>query len=197
MIGEWSTMTTQAPDKQSAILEVALRLISEQGFHGTPMSQVAQEAQVGVGTIYRYFESKEALINSLYRHLKQEVTAATLVGVAADEPVRAKFRRIWLNLAHYYLDHPAVFKFIEQYTYSPFITAETRKLGAEQHTPLRRFFAHAQEQQICKEGSYDVLIAVIYGTIAYLVRRHVYGEHAVNETMLEQAVDACWDAIKR
>ena len=190
-------MSNTATTKYTAILDVALRLISEQGFHGTPMSQVAQEAQVGVGTIYRYFDSKETLINSLYRHLKQEVTAAMLAGFGTDLPVRAKFRQTWLNLAHYYLAHPAAFKFLEQYTYSPFISAASRTEGTEQSAPLRAFFSHAQEQQILKGLAHEVLAAVLYGTISALVRGQVYGEQAVSAVMLEQAVDACWDAVKR
>ena len=190
-------MSNTTTEKYNAIFDVALRLISEHGFHGTPMSLVAQEAQVGVGTIYRYFDSKEALINSLYRHLKAETMQAMLAGFGADLPVRARFRRAWLNLAHYYLDHPAVFKFLEQYTYSPFITAESRSESAEQTAPLRAFFDYAQAQQIFKDIAYEVLNAVLYGTISALVRRQVYGELEVSEAMLEQAVDACWDAVKR
>jgi AcrR family transcriptional regulator len=39
-----------------------LKLITEHGFHATPVSMIASEAGVGAGTIYRYFESKEAII---------------------------------------------------------------------------------------------------------------------------------------
>ena len=62
---------------------------------------------------------------------------------------------------------------------------------------MRAFFDYAQEQQIFKDIAYEVLNAVLYGTISALVRRQVYGELEVSEAMLEQAVDACWDAVKR
>lgn len=38
-------------DKRQAILEATLRLISENGFHGTAMSKVAKEAGVSAGII--------------------------------------------------------------------------------------------------------------------------------------------------
>jgi AcrR family transcriptional regulator len=44
------------------ILQATLKPISEYGFHNTPMSKTTTEANVGAGTIYRYFENKKALI---------------------------------------------------------------------------------------------------------------------------------------
>jgi AcrR family transcriptional regulator len=44
------------------ILQATLKPISEYGFHNTPMSKTTTEANVGAGTIYRYFEDKKALI---------------------------------------------------------------------------------------------------------------------------------------
>ena len=36
------------PAKKIAILEATLELIAEQGFHNTPISQIAEKARVGV-----------------------------------------------------------------------------------------------------------------------------------------------------
>jgi AcrR family transcriptional regulator len=43
-------------DKRRAILAATLRLISKNGFHGTAMSRVAQEAGVSTGIISHYFK---------------------------------------------------------------------------------------------------------------------------------------------
>ena len=45
-------------DKRADIMDVALNLIAERGFHDSPMSLIAREAGVAAGTIYLYFESK-------------------------------------------------------------------------------------------------------------------------------------------
>ena len=67
-------------NKRAAILEATLALISEHGFHGTAMSMIADRADVGAGTIYRYFESKEDLITQLYLEIKHEKGQAFLEG---------------------------------------------------------------------------------------------------------------------
>jgi AcrR family transcriptional regulator len=55
-------MTSEKTDKRAALLEAALELFAENGFHGAPTSLIAERAGVGVGTIYRYFKDKDELI---------------------------------------------------------------------------------------------------------------------------------------
>jgi len=48
-------------DRRAEILDVAERLFAEGRFHEVTMDDVAREAKVGKGTIYRYFSDKDAL----------------------------------------------------------------------------------------------------------------------------------------
>src|SRR5215468_3748459 len=69
---------TRPTDKRDAIMTAALELFVERGFHGTAVPEIAERADVGAGTIYRYFESKEALVNELYRREKQALATRVL-----------------------------------------------------------------------------------------------------------------------
>ena len=59
-------------DKKELIMAAALELFAERGYHGTPVSLIAEQAKVGSGTIYRYFKDKDDLVNTLYRHWKRK-----------------------------------------------------------------------------------------------------------------------------
>jgi AcrR family transcriptional regulator len=48
--------------KRLAILAVAKRLFAARGFHGTSVSDLAGEVELPVGSIYTYFENKEAIV---------------------------------------------------------------------------------------------------------------------------------------
>ncbi len=67
------TVTT-VTSKRDAILDAALELFSERTFASTSMPELAQRAGVGAGTIYRYFDSKDALVNALFQRWKTEMT---------------------------------------------------------------------------------------------------------------------------
>ncbi len=47
------------------ILDVALRLFSERGFHNVSMQEISKQSEFGIGTIYKHFGNKEGLYHSL------------------------------------------------------------------------------------------------------------------------------------
>lgn len=54
-----------AKDTRDLILKTSLKLFSEQGYHGTTMRQVASKASMSLGLAYRYFDSKEAILEGI------------------------------------------------------------------------------------------------------------------------------------
>ncbi|EMJ61725.1 MULTISPECIES: TetR/AcrR family transcriptional regulator [Leptospira] len=54
-----------AKDTRDLILKTSLKLFSEQGYHGTTMRQVASKAGMSLGLAYRYFDSKEAILEGI------------------------------------------------------------------------------------------------------------------------------------
>jgi len=51
--------------KRKLILDTALELFAEHGFHATSMSQIASKAGISKGLAYNYFESKKELLNEI------------------------------------------------------------------------------------------------------------------------------------
>lgn len=53
--------------KKHLILDTALELFAENGFHATSMSQVAKKAGVSKGLAYNYFESKQDILDEIIK----------------------------------------------------------------------------------------------------------------------------------
>lgn len=51
--------------RRAQILDAAKHCFARVGFHSTSMAQIAAQAQMSVGQIYRHFRSKEALIEGI------------------------------------------------------------------------------------------------------------------------------------
>lgn len=63
-------IATAAIGKEDRILEAAVRVFAENGYHDSSMAVVAREAGVATGTIYLYFERKQDVLITLFqRHL--------------------------------------------------------------------------------------------------------------------------------
>lgn len=160
------------------------------------MSLIADEADVGMGTIYHYFQNKETLVNVLYKELKVKVNHAMLANYSRESPIRERFFQIWRNLFHHYLENPLLFQFLEQYAYSPTITMETRHIGYKLWEEPIRLFHDAKQQQVIKDLPIDLMMNIASSPVISLVRSHIAGQIALDNAMVEAAITACWDAIK-
>ena len=114
------------PDKRDEIVRAALELIAENGFHGAPMAMIAEKARVGAGTIYRYFENKEVLINELYRELEERIYANVMDGYSPEKPVRERFLHLGTAILRYCISNPLDFRYLEQFHNSPYGVAFRR-----------------------------------------------------------------------
>jgi len=190
-------MKEEILDKRSAVLKATLELISEQGFHGTPMSQIAQRANIGVGTIYRYFSSKEDLINGLYIDIKTRMTRYVFRDYSENISVSVGLKQLLSNVIHYFIENPMELSFIEQYENSPLITDATREMSMHAAEPLKALFKRAMEQNILKELPFDMLGALFSGAVISLAKLYLSGTAGFDEIYLNAGVDAIWDMIKR
>ncbi len=189
------TLPEELPEKKAAALQATLELISEQGFQGTPMSQIAARADIGVGTIYRYFANKDDLLNALYLELKSRLTRALLQNYSPGAPISKSFKQVMRNIVHYYVEHPAELSFSEQYESSPLITEATREQGARLAEPIIELFERARKQHVLKDLPLKMLAVIINGSIVALAKLYLSG--TVKMDVLDAGLDAIWDAIKR
>src|SRR5580765_1829836 len=72
--------TRRKEARPSEILDAALKEFAEKGYAGARMDDIARRAGVTKGTIYLYFENKEAVFKTLVR----DTIGATLAGVTAN-----------------------------------------------------------------------------------------------------------------
>jgi AcrR family transcriptional regulator len=64
--------TAQGDLTKQKLFDTAVRLIGQHGFEKTTLREVADEAGVSVGLLYRYFPSKRAVVLALYDELSAE-----------------------------------------------------------------------------------------------------------------------------
>ena len=84
----------QAADRAEEILEVAARLFADRGFHRTTTKDIAEAAGVAEGTLYNYFDSKDALLFGILSRLSE--TPQEELGLAG--PPQANARQYFTTL---------------------------------------------------------------------------------------------------
>src|SRR6185295_8130625 len=122
-----ATLSPEPNEKRDAVFAAALELFADRGFYGVSVPEIAQKAKVGAGTIYRYFPSKEALVNALYVHHKQELGKAFLEGLDIQASPRAVFHQFWTRACAFAREKPRVLEFLELHHHAPYLDARSRE----------------------------------------------------------------------
>jgi AcrR family transcriptional regulator len=185
-----------AGDKREAIMTAALELFVERGFYGTVVPDIADRAGVGAGTIYRYFESKEALVNEIYREQKMLFGRIAVDEFPATAPTREQFRVLWTRMARFATENPSSFGFLELHHHAQYLDAES--LAVEER--MTELFAHvvvrAQARNELKPGDPRVLMGLVMGAFIGLIRKCADADRPLTDADWKLAEQCMWEAIR-
>ena len=174
-----------------------MELFAQRGFHGTSIPLIVKKANVGTGTVYRYFKDKEDLVNVLYRHWKLEMVRYTTEGLTEDMPLRQIFHRIWHRWIRFALDHPAAFSFIEAHHHAPYLDEESYAFNDKLHHRYIEYLERGRREQVIKDVPCELLMAVMSGIVTEIMKKHWGGWFELTPEVIAQAEDICWEAIRR
>lgn len=184
-------------NKKEAILKAALELFAARGFYGASVADIAERAQVGAGTIYRYFRDKEALVNSLYQLWKREMMSAILTDLPTDLPARQIFHQLWNRMAQFAQDNPEALIFLEAHHHAAYLDQTSRELTAWAKQQFQEFFESSRSDQITRDAPPEMLVAVVVGAFMGVQKAFINGlveQTPANEALAEEI---CWEAVRR
>jgi AcrR family transcriptional regulator len=120
------------------LLAAAKRVLADKGYHNTKIADIAFAADIGVGTFYLYYPTKEALFLELVedtaRLLREEIGQAR---AAIDDPLEKtrithltffRFAQTNRDLLKIIFGHGNTFNALLQQVYAGFITATTERI---------------------------------------------------------------------
>ncbi|QHL89282.1 TetR family transcriptional regulator [Nibribacter ruber] len=189
-------MAENIAEKKKAILESTLKLIQQNGFHGTPMSLVAKEAGVAAGTIYHYFDSKDTLILELFAYTQRQMQLTLQQGLHPEMDFEESFFLRWINRCQFYIDHPEVLFFLEQFVNSPFYPRCTQQSDHYQNE-IKEFIELGNQHGILRDMPPKLMAMMIHSSIMTAAKVHITGKAHLSEKEFTQLAQMNWDGIRK
>lgn len=185
-----------AGDKRELILAAALDLFAEHGFAGSAVPLVAEAAGVATGTIYRYFPSKEALVNALYQQWKGEIKRRLLDDARPAGTPREEFHRWWAAMSDFVHDNPVAFAFLELHHHEPYLDETSRQVALEIDGAALEFALRGQAAGLVRALPAPMLVALVFGAFTGVVRgMRAYPELFATDA-LDLAEEAVWELVR-
>jgi AcrR family transcriptional regulator len=96
------------------MLDAAGRLFGTQRFHEVRMEDIATEAEVGKGTLYRYFNDKEELYLALLERSSQQLLDRLQQRTSSAEGPREKLTAVVSAIVTFFDEHPHLLDLIQR-----------------------------------------------------------------------------------
>jgi len=186
-------------DKKDEILKVALRLITESGFHATPTSKIAKEAGVANGTLFHYFKTKDDLILALYTKHQNELRLFIDKHSTKNNSIDSTFHVFYISTINWIHENQTAFQFIQQFHQSPFYQLIPREYINQNESFLIELLQQGLNQGAIKQLPIELLHSMInshiIGTINYLTTRNLSLEDFHKTT--QKSFSLLWDMIRK
>lgn len=177
------------------IIDVAIRLFVRFGIQGTSMQLLAKRADIATGSIYNYFENKEALIKEIFYLVANEETDYISIGYDDKWSVRKRFDYLIHRSIRYKIENPNKFRFRAQYVYTAGVMNDLPTSDTFEYSPFTHLGRTGVEEGLLKPYALEELFYFSHGGMSAVVMWRLFEGGTINETDIQHITDLIWDAI--
>jgi len=175
-------------DRRRQILQAAVHVFARKGFHTSRVGDIAEEAGIAYGLVYHYFNSKEELLETIFRdtwtQMLERVREVQEAGVPAREQVRqvtALLLRTWRR------DPDLVRVLVREVTRSPHVQQEIEEISHAMEA-LESIIRRGQEAgEFTSDVDPRLAAVVFYGALDEVLTGWVMGQLPDDDVAIAKA----------
>ncbi len=183
-------------EKKERILEAALIEFCENGISKTKVSNIAERAGVGHGTVFNYFNSKDDLAKELYIYCKENFINSLKKNVGQQMDYREKLRTVYFNILKYFRGNPDQYKYFNLASILNQVDEETKEKGyAIMLDEFGAFVREGIEKGVIKKMDEKYLLSLFYKMASANVEYICSYPEKNNPDFIEKTFDLMIDTI--
>ncbi len=180
-------------EKKELILEKALELFAEKGYHATSISTIAKTSKISKGLIYNYFDSKKEILDEIIKHGFVTIFQSLNIkenGILTEDEfvffIKENFKLLQENIKHWKLFYSLMLQ--------PQVTETFASDYKNMVTPLFKMLFNFINARCSSdpEGDLMAISAMLEGAFLYTVATP---EVFPLEVMQEKIIKACFKII--
>ncbi|MBB4934469.1 AcrR family transcriptional regulator [Lipingzhangella halophila] len=187
--------------RREEILAAAVRVFARKGFAATRIDDVAREADIGKGSVYLYFDSRDALLSAAFEAFaarSRTVLQQTREGTAPPlERLGSLVRSVLSALA----DDPELARILLDLWSSgreeSQLSLDMPSVYSEYRTAIAELLGEAEAEGTVREGPREHYATVIVGAIEGCLLQWLLDPRLPVTELAEPILDVCVEGLRR
>ncbi len=150
---------------------------------------------MATGTIYRYFKTKEELVNALYRHWKSAYNEQILGPLPEGLSAREIFSLYWRRMADFARKHYRAVRFLDLHYHAPYLDAQSLAMEGIYMTTAKAFMEQGGKKGSLRPLEPALVVALMWGATTGLNKFVRDGALVFDAATSKAMEDALWRAI--
>ena len=178
-------------DIEIEIMNASAKLFGSKGFDNTTTLSIAKSANVGSGTIYKFFKNKDDLIERTYIYTKKSLIQYIRKRFDDSLSFRENLPLIWKEVLRWSNENIKEFQFLEQIRSSRFFTSEGEAIVFKD----LEFVKESMQKSIDKNEVNDVNFRLfVYSlTTSVALYKELNITHRLSQ---EESINMLWRGLK-
>jgi AcrR family transcriptional regulator len=182
-------------EKRSALLAAATNAVALSGVAASTLN-IAKDAGVAEGTLFRYFPTKDDLFNQLYLDLKSDLMGFLAADYPSDASIQQQIQHLWNRFIDWGASSPDKRKALRQLSVSEKITPASQNAGQAMFFDLQTAVENGFKTGILREQSIFFLGGAIQA-LADMVLELVSQDPAGGSQYKRLGWEMLWSGIAR
>ncbi len=185
-------MRKKDDEKARSIKEAVIKLILQEGFYGTSISKIAKEAGVSPATVYTYFDSKEIMLQDIYREYSEEIYNYLLNSVHQGMGGQQLIEILVRSYYDYIQEHKEIFNFVDQFSNCPSLADGCCEIEGIYN--INNLIVEMKNNHIIKDYNNDNLLAILFSPVKQIAVTKNKSEAEMAE-LLQEMIEIIQDAL--
>ncbi len=182
-------------EKRESILGAAAKVIAADGLGGS-IAKIAKAAGVAEGTIFTYFDDKDALLNELYLAIKADLASVIATGLSSRKALRARCQHVWERYIDWGATHASQRRAMNQLAVSDRISPGTKALGAAAFREIGTMLDELVKTGALRDQSTE-FVSALMESIAETTLTFIAREPKLIERYKHSGFEAFWGAVSK
>ncbi|MCC7298367.1 MAG: TetR/AcrR family transcriptional regulator [Bacteroidia bacterium] len=172
-------------------------MLKKTGVHGLAMGQLSKDSGIAAGTFYRYFSSKDMMLQETFLYCHKRAAAVGMKAIKGEEVFKTKFTEMCNAWYMHFNKNIAELMFVQESESGFSVTNNAIRESRLFYNEIFQFFNSGIEKGTLREMDTKLMLQLAHQTIFSVVKYETTFELKFSQSDLDETWEFLWHGLKQ